>query len=319
MNVFVAGATGVLGRRVVPGLIGDGHHVVGLCRSPDNQDTLERLGAEARVGDLFDGEGVKKLSADCDAILHLATSIPKVPRPTRKHWTGNDRIRIEGTTALVSAALRNNCRLYLQQSVALLYGDRDGSWVDESDPVAERLPGILRSASEMEKIVLGHVSRDGLPAVILRFGSFYSHDSVQTSSMFAGIRKGRFPVIGDGRAIWNMVHVDDAAAAIVRTVSLAAPRGGTILNVCDDEPVAVRDLLDFIAGTLDVKKPGNMPPFLARLAVGADLVTVLLSSVRVKNAKAKGELGWKPDYPTYREGFRQAVKLWSDQRGTDGP
>jgi len=318
VNIFVAGATGVLGRRVVPGLIGDGHHVVGLCRSDNNRHALDRFGAEARPGDLFDREAIQRLSADCDAILHLATSIPKAARPSRKHWVQNDRIRTEGTSNLVAAALRNGCRFYLQQSVALLYGDRDGAWVDESTRVTEHLPGILRSAVRMEEIVLDGVSRDRLPAVILRFGSFYSHDSAQTSAMFAGIGKGRFPVIGRGNSFWNMVHVDDAAAAVVGCVSRRQPPGERMMNVCDDEPVTARDLLGFIAGSLGAKRPGSIPPFLAKLAISPDIVKVLRSSARVKNGRAKETLGWKPGYPTYREGFRQAIELWREHRGRQG-
>ncbi len=318
MKVFIAGATGVLGRRVVPALTGHGHHVVGLCRSQVNRAALERMGAEPRFGDMFDGKEIQKVSAGCDAILHLATSIPNVPRPSAKHWRMNDRIRVEGTTHLVDAAVRNDCRLYLQQSVTLLYGDRTGAWVDESAEIPDRQPKILRSASRMEEIVRDRASREGLPAVILRFGSFYAHDSAQTISMFRGMENGRLPVIGNGGAFWNMVHVDDAAVAIVRSLASAGSHRGTVLNVCDDEPVQCRDLFNFIADTMGVKRPGKIPGTLARLAIGGDLVTVLLSSVRVRNGKAGREIGWRPAFPTYREGFRQALRLWSESRESGG-
>src|SRR5512143_1719084 len=131
MNIFICGATGVLGRRAVEAFVAGGHRVVGLSRSPANTEWLRAHGAEARTGDLFDGEQMRELSADCDAVLHLATAIPSGSKTTPADWAMNDRIRREGTVNLVEAAVRNGCRLYLQQSITFLYGDRKGEWVDE--------------------------------------------------------------------------------------------------------------------------------------------------------------------------------------------
>lgn len=312
MKVFIAGATGVLGRRVVPALTKEGHSVVGLARSEGNVALLNHHGAEARNGDLFNRKHIGDLSADCDAILHLATAIPTKTRATRSDWMLNDRIRTEGTDNLVAAAVRNRCRLYLQQSVALLYGNRNGEWVDEQTAIAERQSAMLRSAVEMERIVQKAAADSGLSAIILRCGSFYSHDSAQTVGMFDGIRHGKFPVIGSGRGFWNMVTVDDAAGAIVKTVGAAGGRGA-IYNICDDEPVSYKDFVDFIAGELQTQKPRHVPVFLGKLAIGSDLVNVLLSSFRCRNQLAKKELGWQPAFPTYREGIRTELEKWNER------
>jgi nucleoside-diphosphate-sugar epimerase len=315
MKVFVAGATGVLGRRVIPGLLSTGHEVVGLSRSPENDRMLGRLGAEARTGDLFDGVQMRDISADCEAILHLATAIPAVARPSGHHWLLNDRIRREGTANLVAAALQNRCRLYVQQSVTFLYGDRNGEWVDETFPIATRQPAMLQSAVDMERLVLD-ASTDRLPAVILRFGSFYAHDSSQTSEMFRAVSQRRFPIMGKGDVYWNIINIDDAADAVVRAVLNTHNRPANILNICDDEPVLYRDFVNQIADALHVARPRTLPKIAARVALGSDLSHALLGSVRCKNGKAKTELGWQPKYRTFREGIPAEIAKWSSQLQT---
>lgn len=311
MNVFVAGATGVLGRRVVPLLAGAGHSVRGLSRSEENDAVIRRSGGEPVRADLFDRAGVTSGSAECHAILHLATSIPLKSRPETRDWAENDRIRTEGTATLLEAAARNGCRLYLQQSVCLLYGDRGGDWVDEDTPVARDLPALLRSAVEMERLVCESAVRGGPRAVVLRFGSFYGHDSPQTASMFSAIGEGKFPVPGNGGVFWNLVNLDDAAAAVVRAVDDRGADGpAAIYNVCDDEPVTIGELVGFIAGSMAAPPPRRMPAILARAALGAGLARALLASVRVSNRKAKDRLGWRPAYPTYREGMPAEISRW---------
>ncbi len=236
MKIFVAGATGVLGRRVVRKLTENGHRVVGLSRSEGNTELLSGIGAEPRTGNLFNKEDVRELSSDCEAILHLATAIPTKARSTKKDWMLNDRIRREGTANLVDAAILNKCRLYVQQSVTFLYGDRKGEWVDEEAAISPLQPPVLQSAADMERIVSDAALRHRLPAVILRFGSFYAHDSAQTSSMFSAIQRGRFPVIGSGEVYWNMITIDDAADAVLSAVHSGSTRPGEVFNICDNEP-----------------------------------------------------------------------------------
>lgn len=297
---------------MVKQLLGNGQQVVGLSRSPKNTDWLTRQGAEARPGDLFNLEQMCTLSSDCDAILHLATAIPAKSRPTLTDWATNDRIRREGTQSLVEAALRNKCRLYLQQSVTYLYGDRRGAWVDEQTPVDPHPGGVLQSAVDMEQIVLDAVQRRDLPAIIQRFGMFYCYDSGQTRTMFDLTRQGLFPIIGDGNAYWNSINVDDAADAVFQAVTNYHNGLQQTFNVCDDEPATFQAVMNYVAQCLGVKKPRHMPVFLAKLFVGPLLVNILLPSVRCRNQAIKEKLGWQPRYPTYREGYGAEVEKWKN-------
>lgn len=311
MKVFIAGATGVLGRRVVLRLIAGGHRVVGLSRSERNDELLARMGAESRRGDLFNKEEMILLSAGCEAVLHLATAIPTGVHSAGSDWAINDHIRREGTAHLLAAAEANQCRLYLQQSVTFLYGDRQGEWVDESSRIDSRQPPILQSALDMENAVRAAMGR--IPCTVLRFGSFYCHDSSQTASMFDLIRARRFPVIGRGNAYWNIINADDAADAVVWAVERCEAAAGRVLNVCDNEPVLLRDLIQYIADVLSVKRPRTIPKVLARLILGDSMVRFLLSSARCRNDRAREQLGWSPNYPTYREGMSVEAEKWKKE------
>lgn len=315
MRIFLSGATGVLGRRVVRLLLEQGHYVIGLSRSQKNEVWLSRNGAEARLGDLFNLNGMVRLTSDCEAILHLATSIPKKVRWSAADWAINDRIRQEGTEILVEAAIRNGCKLFLQQSVAFLYGDRNGEWVDERTPVAAHLADMLRSAVDMEEIVNHAIQLRGLPAILLRFGSFYSHDSAQTRAMFERMRKRTYAVVGSGEAYWNIINVDDAALAVAKAVEHFPDVLGQTFNICDDEPVLYRELADEVAQVLGARRPARIPVFLARLLLGMQTVNFLLASMRCKNQLAKERLGWYPQYPSYREGYLAEVRKWLERAG----
>jgi nucleoside-diphosphate-sugar epimerase len=314
MRIFIAGATGVLGRRVVDLLVAGGHAVAAFSRSDANAAWLAQHGAEARAGDLFDVERVCALSAGCDAVLHLATAIPTGTRTTPADWAANDRIRRDGTRALVEAAVRNACKLYVQQSITFLYGDHGDAWVDERTPIDAQPGGVLQSAVDMEGIVQAAVRAHGLPAVTLRCGSFYSHDSAQTRTMFDALRKGIFPIIGGGACYWSPIDVDDAARAVVAAVQAPSAAAGLTANVCDDEPVLYRDLAVYAAQVMGARRPMGMPIALANLALGASMVHVLTTSTRCRNTLARERLGWQPQYPTYREGYRAEIEKWLEER-----
>jgi 2-alkyl-3-oxoalkanoate reductase len=311
MRVFMSGATGVLGRRTARLLLANDYKVVGLSRSNANTEWLAQNGVEPRQGDLVNPAQMRELTADCDAILHLATAIPTRTRPTLADWAMNDRIRREGTQVLTEAALHNRCKVYLQQSVTFLYGDRDGEWVSEETPVSSQLSAVLHSAVEMEQIIQNSVARHQLPAIVLRFGMFYCHDAAHTQGMFTGLRQGAYPVLGSGANYWNLIHVDDAAAAILNALANYAtglPQG--VFNVCDDEPVTYRELLDFLAQTLGARKPFKIPAFLGRWLLGSHTVDYLLASMRCRNQRVKEILGWQPRFPTYREGYQAEIEKW---------
>ncbi len=315
MKIFVAGATGVLGKRLVPQLVSIGHEVVGLSRSEDHDKWLSSHGAIARRGNLFDREGLFSITADCEAVIHLATAIPTKSRTVLDDWVLNDRLRTEGTTNLIAASIRASVRLYIQSSVTFLYGRRHGKWVDESCPPAEDLPPMVKSV-EMEGQVLGAVSRNKLRAIILRFGNVYSYDSPYTMSMYDLISRGKYPLIEKGSVYWNLVTADDAASAVIAAVTNGSKNLGKIFNICDDEPVIYIDLIEFIAKSLGAPKPESMQAFLARSALGWHTVDYLLQSVRCMNKRAKAELNWRLRFPTYREGHEAILKSWRRLNGS---
>lgn len=309
-SVFIAGATGVLGRRVVDGLVADGYQVVGLSRSPQNEAWLNDHGAIPRSGDLFNLEQMREMTADCDAILHLATAIPINARSSLQDWALNDRIRRDGTRNLVGAALHNNCQLYVQQSITRIYGDHGAEWVDESTPLPEKQGAVIQSAADMEQIVGEAAAQQGLPATTLRLGIFYSHDSAHTQAMFQLIPRRSYPIIGRGHGYWSLINVDDAAAAVCQAIRQPDACVGQTFNVCDDEPVPYGELMDFIAKTLGAAKPWHMPVWLARWLLGDVTVATALDSTRCQNERFKKETGWRPVYSTYREGIPAEVEKW---------
>jgi nucleoside-diphosphate-sugar epimerase len=308
MKIFIAGATGVLGRRVVKQLLAGGHQVIGLSRSPANTVWLSQNGAEARPGDLFNAAHMAELSAGCDAILHLATAIPTKTRSSRRDWALNDRIRTDGTRALVDAAVRNQCRVYVQQSITFIYGEHGDEWVDEGTPVATEPGGILQSAVEMEQIVAQSAKERGLPTAVLRLGMFYCYDSAHTRAILDSARRGQFPIIGNGEPFWSQIQVDDAAGAVVAAVESHAKAIGHTYNVVDDEPARYREVAAFIAQSVGARPPMRLPAAIARPLVGVGTVSSLTTSIRVRNQRIKDELGWKPSYPSYREGYRAEIK-----------
>ncbi len=309
MKIFIAGATGVLGRRVVQGLLASGHQVIGLSRSKRNHDWLSEQGATPRHADLFDREKLIQASADCEASLHLATSIPAKTRTTAADWALNDRIRREGSQNLTAAALINHHEFYLQQSLAFIYGDRGGEWVDESAPLPEKQVDILQSAVDMEVIV--HQAEDeGLPATILRMGRFYSYDSGFTRSQFKAVQNGQFPIVGKGDYYWHLIHVDDAASAVLAALENRQLCLHHTFNICDDEPVRFADLLDFLAGRLGGRSPRRIPVWLAKLMLGGSVVESLMASVRCRTGRFKEISGWQPAYPTYRDGMIAEIERW---------
>jgi nucleoside-diphosphate-sugar epimerase len=319
MRVFISGATGVLGRRVVKLLTTNGHQVVGLSRSQANTDWLKQHGAEARRGDLFNSEEINEFASECNAVFHLATSIPTKPKTTLADWATNDRIRRQGTQIMVQAALRNNCDLFLTQSVSLIYGDHGDGWIDENTPIPAQQPAVLQSAVDLEHIVQAAVSEQGLPAIVLRFGRFYCYDSAQTRGMFERVQQGRFPVIENGAAYRSLIHVDDAANAVLKALENYENGLGQIFNVSDDEPVSLRDQIDFIAGLLGAGKPAHVSASMARRTMDPGSIEMLLTSIRCKNQLVKQTLNWAPKYRSYREGYRAEIEKWRQSHGNTSP
>lgn len=301
-RVFVAGATGVLGRRVVANLVADGHSVFGSSRSKQNETILNELGAEPRAVDLFNRDSVVQATRDCDLILHLATAIPDKMRTRLSDWAANDRLRRETTEHLVAASQEHDAALIVQ-SITFLYGDKAGANVDETSAIGSELSPILTSAVDMEATVF---AAEELQYVILRFGSFYCWDSTQTQDLIKLVRRGRYGCIGKGDTFWNVIHVDDAATAICHAV--ASTKNREVYNICDDQSVTPFELGSFLGETLGTQRsPLLVPKWMANIALGSHTVRTLTASHRASNTKAKRDLGWTPRYPSFREGYEQVL------------
>ncbi len=308
MNIFIAGATGVLGRRVVKQCIDTGHSVVGLCRSDENRHTLKFLGAEPREGDLFDVGSLWDAVQGCDVVMHLATAIPKKTIVKKRDWELNDQIRVDATKNLIEVALAHKCRHYLQQSVTFLYGNNGDEWIDESASVPKKQFSFLQSACEMESIVIDRTENGGLPSVILRLGWMYSTDAYHITSLIDLMKSRIYKGIGIEDQYWSLIHADDAAAACVKAIGPNNLNHGSIYNVVDDEPVRIGELINYIAETLGIQKPGRTPVFLAKAFLGSEVVDSLMVSARIKNDAAKKDLRWEPIYKTFREGYTAVIK-----------
>ncbi len=302
MRVFIAGASGVLGQATTRQLRAHGHEVVGLVRNQEKARVVRELDAEPVIGDLLDLEFVRGAVRGADAIMHLATAIPKKARPGAADWVMNDRLRREGTRNLIAAAREQKLQAFIQQSVAFLYGDRRGEWINEDTPLPNRPPSNLRSAVDAERYVLTAYDEFGLPGVILRGATFYGPDAWHTRSMINAIKHRMMPILGSGEQYWHYIYVEDIAAACVCAAENPAP--GEIFFVADDWPFHAGDFLNYLASQLNAPAPFKMTVLLAYILTGSG-ARQFSQSVRYRTDKIKKMIGWTPRYPTYREGFAE--------------
>ena len=308
MRVFVAGGSGVIGQRLVPQLVARGHQVTATTTSPDKLGLLRQLGAEGVVMDGLDpvsvGEAVA--AARPDAIVHQMTalSIAKYGRPSFRHperfTATTNRLRIEGTDNLLAAAEAIGVPHVVAQSVAIWYGGDNGGRVTEEEAAStEGLGPKVLPAVEGGRHVEDVVVQAG--GAVLRYGGLYGPGA--TDDHIELVRKRWFPLIGDGTGYFSWVHLDDAASATVRAVEQKA---NGLFNIVDDEPAQVRDWLPYLAELVGAKKPRRVPGWLARLLAG-DMIIVMTQRRGFSNAKAKRELGWVLRYPSWRQGFEEAL------------
>jgi 2-alkyl-3-oxoalkanoate reductase len=303
MRVFVAGATGALGARLVPQLVERGHEVIGTTRSPEKADRLRALGAAPVVLDVLDRAGVREAVAlaSPDAIVHQATALKG--RSDLKHFDRSfgptNRLRTEGTDALLEAAREAGVRRFVAQSYAgWPYARVGGPVKTEEDPLDPSPAAEMReSLAAIEHLEEAVVEAGG---IALRYGGFYgSPDDAQLEL----VRKRKFPLVGEGDGVWSFVHLEDAASATV----LAVERGEAgVYNVVDDEPAPVREWLPALAAAIGAKPPRRVPRWLARLLGGETAVVLMIECRGASNAKAKRLLGWSLRYPSWREGFPAA-------------
>ena len=305
MRVLVAGASGVLGRRIVRQLVARNHTVVGLARSATAEATVRSLGGEPRRADLFDADAVAQAAKGCDVVIRAATAIPTKVRTGPQDWAVNDRIRREGTRSLVTAAARVGARAFLQESVVWAVGTLDGRPFDEDAPPAN--DPVLASALDGERIALEAGSADGLDTLALRCGVFYSADGWHTRILAKSIAKGRPVLIGRQSPVWSMIHTNDAADAFVTAAE--APKTGA-WHIVDDRPVPLAEFLGEIAKRLDARPPRRMPAWLADMVLGRYGTRILSSSFLTSNARFRRDFNWRPSFPTYVEGLKEVVTSW---------
>jgi nucleoside-diphosphate-sugar epimerase len=313
MRIFVAGATGALGRRLVPMLVAGGHEVVGMTRTPGKRGLLEDMGARAVVADALDAAAVGEAvsTAEPDVIVHQLTAIPTNVdfRHIDREFALTNRLRIEGTDHLLSAARAAGTRRFVAQSFAN-YFPRTGGPVKveedgfDPDPPARVRP-ILDAIRYVEAAVTG---ADFLEGLALRYGAFYgpgtSFAARPPGEIVEMIRKRSFPIVGKGEAVWSFVHIDDAARATVDAIERGAPG---VYNVVDDEPAALREWLPIAAQVVGAKPPRRLPRWVVRLAAGEAAAVVMTEARGASNAKAKTQLGWRPRYASWRDGFVQGL------------
>ena len=308
MRVFVAGATGAIGRPLVPKLLAAGHEVTGMTRSEERAAGVREAGAHAVVCDVFDADAVGRAMEEArpEVLVHELTALPdRIDYRDPKVYEATNRVRTEGTRVLLDAARAAGTRRMVVQSVAFIYAPV-GAWVkSEDDPVMEDAPGAFGTALladlEMERAVLG---AEGLEGLVLRYGFFYGPGTAYAAngSLADDVRRRRMQIVGRGDGVFSFVHVEDAADATVAAVERGA---AGVYNVVDDEPAPMRDWLPVFAEGVGAPKPMRVPKWLARLVAGKGAVAMASEFRGASNAKAKRELGWTPAHPSWRQGFLQ--------------
>jgi nucleoside-diphosphate-sugar epimerase len=306
MRVFIAGATGLLGRRVVRQLAERGHRVVGLARDEKGARTIERLGGEAFVGSIFDADTMAAAVGQADVVIHAATAIPPKVSGRRADWELNDRLRREGTRALTAAAAKLGAQAYIQQSVVWVARPADDSFFDERTAVG-RPDEVYSSAFDGEHIAAAAGEKYGFNVSVLRCGGFYAPDAHHTRVFAQGLLKRRLPLIGAGAAVSANLHADDAASAFVAAAE--AGRAG-LWHVTDDEPVTIREMLFEFAQRLGAPAPRRVPLWLARVFLWKGVIEFFTRSTRTSNRLFREEVGWSPRFSSFRAGLGEVVGTW---------
>jgi len=307
MRVFVTGATGAIGTRLVPQLAAAGHDVTATTRSPAKVDGLSALGARPVLVDGLEAAAVTKAVADAepDAIVHQMTALSGTAdlRHFDRWFATTNELRTKGTDILLNAAREIGVKRLVAQSYTGWTNPRTGSQVKtESDGLDPQPLGVQRESLAAIRYVEERVPVAELDGIVLRYGNFYGPGA--SEPLVELIRKRRFPVIGDGAGVWSWIHLDDAAAATVA----ALQRGASgIYNVTDDEPAPVSEWLPFLAEAVGAKPPMRFPKWLARLVAGPVAVRWMTEGRGSSNARAKRDLAWQPRWSSWRDGFRDGL------------
>jgi nucleoside-diphosphate-sugar epimerase len=310
VRVFVAGASGVIGRELVPQLVAAGHDVWGMTSTPANAASIEERGGRPVVCDALDAPAVGEAvgEAEPEIVISQLTRLPKDDfNPRRIDYEPTNRARAGGGHNMLEAARAAGARRFITQSIAFLYAPEGGDVKSEDDPVWTDPPEPFRSGAAP---TLAHerevVEADGIEGLVLRYGFLYGPGTYYAADGGTArqVRARRFPIVGRGAGVFSFIHVADAAGATVAACERGAPG---IYNVVDDEPAPLREWLPVYAEALGARPPFKVPTWIARIFGGA-FATITATQLRgASNEKAKRELGWQPRYPSWRRGFVEAL------------
>ncbi len=305
MRVFVAGATGAIGRALLPQLIAAGHEPIAMTRSAQKADALRARGIEACVCDAYDAPGLLRAVADArpEQIVHLLTDLPAEINMRRfeRELASTGRLRREGTANLIAAASAAGVQRIVGESIAFAYAAEGERVKDEDAPLAATaMPAIVGPLAELERRLLD------TGGIVLRYGQLYGPGTAFASngSWAANLRRRRLPIVGAGSGVFSFVHVEDAASA---TVAALMHDGPATYNVVDDEPAPISQWLPVFTGIIGAPAPRRVPAWVGRLAAGPVAVEMMNELRGASNARVKDELGWRPRYASWREGFAQAL------------
>ena len=312
MKVFVAGGSGAMGMRLVPQLLSAGHEVVAMTRSETKAGRLRALGAEAVVADGLDRGAVVQavMRAESEVVIHQLTALAGVKSSKNfdSEFALSNRLRTEGTDHLLEGARAVGARRFVAQSYGSWNYERTGTGLKTEEDLLDPNPPkhqteSLQAIRYLEQVVC---EADDIEGIALRYGNFYGPGTGTdvNGNIVDPVRKRQLPIIGTGAGVWSFVHIDDAASAAVAALDHGAPG---VYNIVDDEPAPVSAWLPVLAQAVGAKPPRHVPVWVGRLAAGEVGVSMMTQIRGTSNAKAKRELGWKPHYRNYREGFRTGL------------
>ncbi|HEY8473576.1 MAG TPA: NAD(P)-dependent oxidoreductase [Natronosporangium sp.] len=313
MKIFIAGASGAIGRQLVPQLVARGHEVVGTTRSAGKAERLRALGAEPVVLDALEPDAVADAvaKAEPEVIVHQLTALAGPPdfRHAKRMAAATNRLRTEGTDILLAAGRAAGVRRVVAQSNGAWMAQTGGPPAVETEPIEPNPPADVAEAVAairyLESAVTGITWGDG---IALRYGGFYGPGTgmeLAPDAIMAGlIRRRRFPIVGGGDGVWPLIHITDAASATVAAIERGRPG---IYHVTDDDPAPVKEFLPVLAERLGAKPPRRVPAWLVRLVVGGGPVSLMTKARGISNEKIKRELDWTPHYPSWRVGFAEGL------------
>jgi 2-alkyl-3-oxoalkanoate reductase len=311
MRVFVAGASGAIGRPLVRKLIEAGHEVTGTTRSEERGHELREAGAHTVVVDALDRDALIAAvdEAGPDVVVHQLTALPRrMNFRSSELYAGTNRLRTEGTRNLLDGARAGGARRFVSQSIAFAYPNDGPRVKTEEDPILTEAPepfgSGVRSLHEMESAVL---ASEGLEGLVLRYGFFYGPGTHYGKGgyMLEDVRRRRLPIVGKGTGTFSFIHVDDAADATVAAVERGAPG---LYNITDDEPAALGEWVPVLAEAAGARRPLRVPVWLAKLAAGRQVADWANGLRGASNEKAKRELGWTPAHASWRTGFVESLR-----------